>query len=404
MSTVLFLNGPASGHVYPTLGIVEELIAEGERVVYVSSEEYREQLERIGATFVAYENFLRLDDPFLTNQNYLSLVIKILSSYDIVLPCIQNLARQYRFDYIIHDSMYGCGTIAADWLGIPNIATCTSFVLAERLLADNSGKMRLQENLMLMKEFSHLSKRIWTTFRIGRKIEINRIFFNEGKLNLVFTSEYFQPQSETLAPHYRFVGPILSERHERFQFPVVKKEKRKLIYISMGTMFNNVRAFFRMCMEALAPLDVRVILAVGLRIDMEELGDVPDHITVVPFAPQLEILKETDLFITHGGMNSVNEALYYGVPLLIVPMAADQPIVAGRVAELGAGKTLNRETLTAEEMRDSVTELLGNESYRESSARIGVTLREAGGQKKAMEHIRAFKRDHGIGNGMNNIL
>lgn len=400
MSTVLFVNGPAFGHVYPTLGIVEELIAQGEQVVYVSSEEFREKLERIGATFVAYDNFLLGDDPFHTNRHFLSLVIKILSSYDVILPCIYELAQNYHFDYMIHDSMYGCGNVAADWLRIPNVATCTSFILAERLYNDASeDQTKLKENLRLIKEFSTLSRKIWSTYRIKRKMDINEIFFNEGKLNLVFTSEFFQPQSESLKPHYKFVGPILAERNEQISLPVMGNGRQKIIYISMGTMFNDVQKFYQLAFEALGALDAHVVLSIGKRIQIEALGSIPNNFTVLPYVPQLQILQEADLFITHGGMNSVNEGLYYGVPLLVIPLAADQPIVANRVAELGAGKSLDKDTITAASLLETVRGLLHEQSYRTNSLKIGASLRAAGGQRKAIEHILAFKHAQGIRDG-----
>lgn len=399
MSTVLFLNGPASGHINPTLGIVEELIATGEQVIYLCSEEFRKRIEGTGAVFFPYQNFLLGDNPFQTNKHYLSLVIKILSSYDVILPCIYELSKRYSFDYVIHDSMYGCGHIAAEQLNIPNISTCTSFIRAERFLSNTTDKKTMfKENLQLVRQFSTISKRIWSTYGLKRKIDINDIFFNEGLLNLVFTSEYFQPQSEELGPQYQFIGPILSNRYDNIPLRLERNPNQKLIYISMGTVFNNVRSFYQLCFEALGSMDMRVVLSTGSQIELDHFAKIPSNFTVLPYAPQLQILQEADLFVSHGGMNSVNEALFYGVPLLIIPLAADQPIVANRTVELGAGKSLEYHGLTAKLFRETVYELLGNELFMKNSSKIGDNFRTAGGRKKAIEHIKAFKNKFGIMN------
>jgi MGT family glycosyltransferase len=396
MSNVLFINGPASGHVYPTFGLVKELIAAGEKVVYVSSEDFRHQVEQLGAAFIAYENFLNLEDPFKTNS-YLSLVIKILRSYDIVLPCILELSKQYSFDYIIHDSMYGCGNVVADMLNVPNVATCTSFILAERLLTENSRNTeQLKNNMMLVKQFISLSRAIWEKYNIKRRADMNEVFFNEGKLNLVFTSEYFQPQREKLGSHYQFVGPIISNREDPVQFSIDRIRNTKTIYISLGTVFNDDLAFYRLCFDALASFEGTVVLSVGKRIDLNVLGEVPSNFIVVPFVPQLQILPYTDLFITHGGMNSVNEALYFNVPLIVIPMAADQPIVGERVATLGAGQMLNRSNLTPQQLSAAVRFILQESSYNENCRAIGESLRAAGGQQRAIVEIQKFKMDHNI--------
>jgi MGT family glycosyltransferase len=396
MSTVLFLNGPASGHVYPTLGLVEELVALGEKVVYVASEDFRETLERLGSTFVAYDNFLSQEDPFQT-KHYLSLVIKILSSYEVILPSILELSKSYKFDYIIHDSMYGCGNVVATLLGIPNVSTCTSFIHAERLLSHNTKKsVEMMGNLGLIKKFIALSTSIQTKYNLQRKLEIGDVFFNEGLLNLVYTSEYFQPSSETIENHYKFVGPNITNRYASVQLPDIAISSQRTIYISMGTVFNDVISFYQLCFEALASFDGHVVLSVGNRIKRDELEGIPDNFTVLPFVPQLQVLSYTDLFITHGGMNSVNEALYFNVPLIVIPMAADQPIVADRIVELGAGIKLDRDSLTAGQLRDSVQEVLQAPHYRTNSSRIGESLHDSGGQKQAIKEILIFKQNHGI--------
>ncbi|MBU5440414.1 macrolide family glycosyltransferase [Paenibacillus sp. MSJ-34] len=399
MAKVLFVNGPASGHVYPTVGLVEELAALGEEVTYVSSHEFRSQLERLNVAFVAYDNFLSRDNPFDT-QLYMSFVLKILKSYEVILPIVMELAERHSFDYFIHDSMYGCGTAIADLLGIPHIAACTSFIHAERFTNKSDKEAnRLQENLLLLKRFRVLAAGIERKFGLKRRIEIHNVFFNEGNINLVFTSEQFQPFGGTLDGRFKFIGPCLTNRFDSAANCQTEERDRdkRTIYISMGTVYNDVRSLYELCCEALSSFDGRVIMSVGNQVDLNALeGKIPPHFTVVRFAPQLEILQRSDLFITHGGMNSVNEALYYHVPLIVVPMAADQPMVGERVAELGAGIMLDRHTMTADRLRDAVEEILQTPEYAVHSARIGDGLRAAGGQKKAIEEIRRFKEAHNI--------
>ncbi len=394
MSNVLFVNGPASGHVYPTLGLVQELVRAGEQVYYVSSEEFREPLERLGAVFTAYGNFLKNGDPFETRL-YLSLVIKILKSYEVILPCILDLAKQHSFDYIIHDSMYGCGNVLADLLGLPHIAVCTSFIGAESQQKGMDKPGDLKANHRFLKEFMDLAGRVRDQFGIQRRLDISRVFFNEGLLNLVCTSSYFQPDSGSLGKHYSFVGPCLTERGFPAEQSVVHKGRR-MVYISLGTQFNHVQSFYELCFEALAGFDGHVIVSAGNRIDMTVFRDIPGNFTVLPFVDQLEVLQAADVFITHGGMNSVNEALYYNVPLIVIPQAADQPLVGKRVEALGAGLMLIKNTLTADNLRDAVEYLLSDRFNREALVRLGESLRTAGGQLKAVEEIRRFKQAYSI--------
>lgn len=82
-------------------------------------------------------------------------------------------------------------------------------------------------------------------------------------------------------------------------------------------------------------------MSVGKTININKFGTVPDNFMVYPFVPQLEVLQHANLFITHGGMNSINEAMYYGVPMVVIPLDADQYINANRTVELGLASRID---------------------------------------------------------------
>jgi MGT family glycosyltransferase len=121
--------------------------------------------------------------------------------------------------------------------------------------------------------------------------------------------------------------------NHRIPFDAMKKP---IIYISIGSILSS-KKFCKKCIKAFGNKELSVILNTG-RVNPETLGNIPSNIWTYSYVPQLEVLQHTDLFITHGGMNSVNEAMYYGVPMLVMPVINDQPLNAAQVEKLKLGK------------------------------------------------------------------
>ena len=169
-----------------------------------------------------------------------------------------------------------------------------------------------------------------------------------------------------------------------------------MIYISLGTVFNEKADFYRMCYKAFADIGRTVVLSVGKRTNIDALGTMPRNFIVQEFVPQLELLQRTALFVTHGGMNSVSEALYYGVPLVVIPQSADQNLVGQRIEQLGAGKALRRTRVTAQRLRSTAEDILAEPAYQQASARLGKSFGQPDGYLHAADEIQVFKRMHSI--------
>ena len=155
-------------------------------------------------------------------------------------------------------------------------------------------------------------------------------------------------------------------------------------------MFNQALDFYKLSFEAFSNTQYTVILSVGRVTRVADLGEIPANFIVRNYVPQLDVLQHAALFITHGGMNSTSEGLYYGVPLIVLPQSADQPMVARRVAEKGAGIHLEQEGLSAGELQDAAERVLNHRAFKKACATIGDSFRSAGGFHRAVEEIFAI--------------
>lgn len=137
-------------------------------------------------------------------------------------------------------------------------------------------------------------------------------------------------------------------------------------------------------------------MSIGGQTQLDELGEIPKNFIVKTYVPQTELLKYTKLFITHGGMNSTNEALYNGVPLIVIPLSSDQPIIADQVTNIGAGIQLQMQTLTANQLKEAADQVLNNPSIHKAVANIKESYQKSGGYQKAVDEIFKFKSQYGI--------
>ncbi|MFJ8353684.1 macrolide family glycosyltransferase [Bacillus paramycoides] len=394
MARVLFINIGSEGHINPTIQVVEELIARGEEVVYFSIEAFRERIEKTGATVrtIDDEKFLQ---AFLSGgRNYLSERINgLLHTADLVLPSVLEQIEGEYFDYIIHDSMFGCGRLIAQILKLPAINSCTSFAQDktsfERMLDHLSKNIPVEINERINNDFQSLKTGIKEKY--GVEIQSSyEVFCNLAPLTIVYTTREFQPFGDAFDETFKFVGPSISTpiAKEGFDYTLIKEKNP--IYISLGTVFNEAIDFYKLCIKAFENSGHTIVMSIGSKTKISDLGDIPENFIVKNYVPQTELLTYSKLFITHGGMNSTHEGLSNGVPLVVIPQSADQPVIAKQVESIGAGVQLHMKELTEDQLRESVELVLNNPSFKEASLNMKESFRKSGGHKQAVDEIFTF--------------
>jgi MGT family glycosyltransferase len=139
--------------------------------------------------------------------------------------------------------------------------------------------------------------------------------------------------------------------------------KHPIIYISLGSIISN-KGFCKESIRAFGDTEFSVILNTG-RISPDKLGHIPSNIYAYSFVPQIEVLKHADVFLTHCGMNSVNEAIVAKVPMIAMPFVNDQLANAQRIVELGIGKRIRSFPSSSKQMYKVAKEIVSDNQIKE---------------------------------------
>lgn len=386
---IVFFCIPAHGHANPTLGVVKELIKNNNEVYYYSYEIMREKIESTGAKFISCDEFdpqtkLNKEDKEKISRD---LAFSINLIVDLTLGLDNSILKEMekiKPDVIVADSVAFWGKLIAKKLNIPFISSTTTFAFnkysARVMKSDGPGLFQM------LKSIPKINKSLKRLREKGYEVKsvLDIIANSNDTSTIVYTSKLFQPFAETFSENYDFVGPIIRETTVS-----MKKSDIPTVYISLGTVNNTNKNFYQNCIEALKNENLRVIMSVGEDTDIENLGNIPKKFAIEKFVDQISVLQVADVFITHCGMNSVSEALYFGIPLVLFPQTTEQRGVANRVKELNAGKFL--EDINIENIKNTVLDVLNSKEIKENAKKISDSFKECGGAKEAAKFIESKK-------------
>ncbi|MDY6941494.1 MAG: macrolide family glycosyltransferase [Pseudomonadota bacterium] len=399
MGKAVFFNLPgAVGHINPSLGLVSELVKRGEQVIYYAGEDSRSAIESRGAVFRNYQPYF---DYHHNAQAAAELIGAAFTLLELAEASVVGLAKQLdddKPDYIIYDSCCLYGKYLAQRLGVPGICIITTVVSTPLLLIADLplGAHVAKELVLAVPKVVEARRRLMDMLAsVGlpyRNIVHHAfdIFANEGDLNIVFLSPKYQPFSNRLKPNYKLVGASIPEGRDNVDLNLPNTVGERLVYISLGTVHNMRADFYRQCLKAFEGAPYHVVMSVGRNTDVDDLGEIPSNFTVRNRVPQLEVLKRADAFVTHAGMNSINESLYFNVPMVMVPQQVEQEFNARRVRKNGAGVVLPRHKVSVKSLRQSVDGLLQEPQYAKNAEAFGESLRAAGGYRRAAAEILEF--------------
>ena len=384
MSKIVFFNIPAWGHTNPTIEVVWKLVSQGHTVRYYSFEPFRETLQEAGAEVICCDHALPPQPKHLekkVGKDFASLIEMVA---DTTLALDQQVCEEltaFAPNVIVSDSVCFWGKLFSQKLGIPYVCSTTTFAFNQqtaRLMKPKAGEM-----LRSFLGMSRIGKQVQQLQKHGYQIHrITDLLQNDNDTNtIVFTSKEFQPMADTFSENYAFVGPSLPEN----SFPVKQQNERPLVYVSLGTVMHQRKKFCQSCVEALRDMDVDAVISAGTQENLTAMGELASNIKAEVRVDQLAVLQQADVFLTHCGMNSVSEAIWYGVPMVLNPQQSEEAAVANRAAELGLGVLLEDERPAA--IQKAIRQILNESTYSTKTNDLRQTFIQAGGAVRAAEYI-----------------
>ncbi len=303
---------------------------------------------------------------------------------------------------IIDECIFG-GSTVADVLNIPFVTVCSALVNGFDDFIPPAfttwkydpawwARLRNRAGYALLLSFAKPIYKVISQYRRENKlppcISIND-FHSVSKLAIISQQpaefEYPRPKLSGLL---HFTGPHFdSTSRKPVDFPFEKLNGQPLIYASMGTLQNQLIKIFYHIAEASVGLNAQLVIALGGGLEPKALPNLPGNPVVVQYAPQLELLQKTSLTICHAGTNTVLESLFYGVPLVTIPITNDQPGVAARIAWTGVGQFITTSGLTTGRLRQAIQEVLMQPSYKQNALRLQTAINQAGGVRRAVDII-----------------
>jgi MGT family glycosyltransferase len=394
--TIAVIHFPSGGHIRPLLPLVAALEQHGLHTVQWAPAEWEQACLFAGEEFRALPDLRDLAWP---NPTLFEIAEFLGDLGERLAPWMSEQVKDAGADAVLRDSFAQYGRYAALSNELRQIVVPAMMAFHGQMSPNDADAPSALKSLARRTgptwRLGKLSRRLARQYGapLGSPLEV--FAGRHGATTLEFTIPALQLNPDALrGEDVRFIGPPRA-----LGGPEVAREPAlddvadddQLIYVSLGTVFEQRPAFFRDGARALAGPGRRVILSIG-RLAADELGPLPAGVSAHGHVDQISVLQRADLFLSHAGFNSVQEGLAAGVPMLLCPQMFEQALNADVVASQGAG--LRLQDLTEDHIRAGADRMLGEPSYAAAARRLAGELQAGLRMDEAVDVVAAAAREH----------
>jgi MGT family glycosyltransferase len=393
---MLFTTTAGSGHFHPLVPLARAAQARGHTVAFACPRLFCPQVEASG--FQALVGREETDGPDLEWQTIFEQVLALperagnafyfLNRFVDLntkrsMPTLVDVCHGWRPDIIVRESFEFAGAIAAEHLGLPHATVQVGF---QPHIFD-----------VPQQELSTRLDRIRHQWGLPPDPHLETLYRN---LLLSFVPPSFQDPRTLAIGTLHSLGTVIFDRSGAEALPVWAKQPRvpPVIYLTLGTEMTKLPGIypdaFQILIAGLRDTAGTLIVSVGRNMDPAALEPQPAHVHIERYIPQSLLLPHCDLVVSHGGHNTVLAALHEGLPLVLIPITADQPNTAGHCAALGVGQVVALADLAVDVVRNTARELLINSIYRRNAERIRTEMQSLPGAEYGvalLEQLRVEK-------------
>jgi UDP:flavonoid glycosyltransferase YjiC (YdhE family) len=391
----LFTVQPAIGHLHPLIPVARAVEEAGHEVAFCSSASFRGEIAKFGFNcFPAGLDWVTSDRATWTHfppmppppdPAFPEFVVTIFADITTraMVPDVLAIAQEWRPDVIVREVMEWSGCLVGELLGIPHAS-----VGGNAYSGVDSPEIRYFPGNRLFASEPYARHRV--EFGLPPDPHMTDVFKH---LHLCSMPKRWDrpglpaPATTHYVRHVNVVPPddVLPDW-------AVGLGERPIVYAALGTIAHAMPGIFELIIDALRDEDVELILAVGQ--DPAAFGPQPPNVHIERHVPQTQLLPDCDLFISHGGFNSVKESLSCGVPLVVLPIMSDEPYSAERCQALGLGRAVGPAERSAQTVRDAVRAVLSDLSYRKRAGEFRAEMEALPGAERIVALLTNLTATH----------
>jgi zeaxanthin glucosyltransferase len=412
---IAFVSLPVAGHLNPMSALAARVQSDGNEVVFISVADAEARAVAAGLRFVTVgTDHLPLGSTKAVEQQFSTIQggEGLKFTFDLMgmitgalIRPVESVLASERVDGVVFDTYQPYMELSALALNLPyihvanavpfDVSGATPLCFFDWGFADSvEAKRRNLEGVEAFRKLLEPSLQVAKEYASERQIVVDwdDLATTRSKLGWI-TQLPMEFDFGTIASNdaLTHTGPFVNEGlRPSIAFPWAELKDVPLVYASMGTLQNGIESVFCSILDAAKRLEhLQFVVAVGDKLDQASFQPLPGNVLMAALVPQLELLKRASLCITHAGLNTVLEALTYGVPLVALPVTNDQPGVAARIRDKGIGEFISPSELSADRLSFVIQQVLGEPGYLAQAQRMASAISVANGISSAAHQIES---------------